>query len=159
MLEREFAAWTVVMVTHRRETAMGCERVVVVDQGRVLVPGVVVQRERVRTGACGVYGVAGCFCRWRGVLVAMGHQLSPVCFYTEGLSEERRCNLSSTHTQNTNTHYDFTRCGIQGRTQKSVPSRMWPRDAASLGSARLGEGNPGHLHAETPSSGRRRNKT
>lgn len=39
MLEREFGAWTVVMVTHRREMAVGCERVVVVDNGRVVEDG------------------------------------------------------------------------------------------------------------------------
>jgi ABC-type multidrug transport system fused ATPase/permease subunit len=39
MLEREFGEWTVVMVTHRREMAVWCDRVVVVDKGRVVEDG------------------------------------------------------------------------------------------------------------------------
>ncbi|KAK3368578.1 ABC transporter [Podospora didyma] len=41
VLEEEFAAWTVVMVTHRKEMAVGwCSRAVVVDAGRVVEDGV-----------------------------------------------------------------------------------------------------------------------
>ncbi|KAK3937688.1 ATP-dependent permease MDL1 [Diplogelasinospora grovesii] len=39
LLEGEFAAWTVVTVTHRREMAVGCDRVIVMDAGRVVEDG------------------------------------------------------------------------------------------------------------------------
>ena len=49
ILEDEFAAYTVVMVTHRREMAVACGRVIVLDEGRVVEdgrPGELLERER-----------------------------------------------------------------------------------------------------------------
>jgi ABC-type multidrug transport system fused ATPase/permease subunit len=49
VLEDEFAAYTVVMVTHRREMAVACDRVIVLDAGRVVEdgrPGELLERER-----------------------------------------------------------------------------------------------------------------
>ena len=49
VLEDEFAAYTVVMVTHRREMAVVCDRVIVLDAGRVVEdgrPGELLLRER-----------------------------------------------------------------------------------------------------------------
>lgn len=48
VLEDEFAAYTVVMVTHRREMAAACDRVVVLDSGTVVEdgrPGELLERE------------------------------------------------------------------------------------------------------------------
>lgn len=39
VLAREFRAWTVLMVTHRREMAFACGRVVVLDAGQVVEDG------------------------------------------------------------------------------------------------------------------------
>lgn len=39
LLRDEFAAYTVVMVTHHREIAVGCDRVIVVDAGMVVEDG------------------------------------------------------------------------------------------------------------------------
>lgn len=39
LLEVEFAAYTVVMVTHYREMAVACDRVIMLDAGRVVEDG------------------------------------------------------------------------------------------------------------------------
>ncbi|KAH8662384.1 ABC multidrug transporter [Xylariales sp. PMI_506] len=48
LVRREFAAYTVIMVTHSVEAAMGCDRVVVMDKGRAVedgAPRVLMERE------------------------------------------------------------------------------------------------------------------
>ncbi|KAI1820838.1 ABC transporter [Xylaria intraflava] len=39
LLETEFASYTAIMVTHHREIAVGCDRVIVLDSGRVVEEG------------------------------------------------------------------------------------------------------------------------